>query len=328
MLMPKREFNAGSYRFGFNGMEKDDEVKGTGNSLDFGARMYDTRLGKWFSTDPAFKKYPGISPYSFGANNPIYYVDQNGKWLGVTFVFGEISIGAGVGYGVYYVEQTGLAYDDVGKTHFTARTFLHIYNQNLQEGSRNPNVILGADVNVISGNIKQDWSADTYFESIGTSAVDFKIPGSLNSKLQVEVPSLKVGFGISGSISQNSITIGAGLSAGLTFNFISNEILESISLTDAEASKVNGMSNLASKNWTMGTATPSVNKAGEITGYTAPLMIASRDANGNIIQTNTGMTLSSGVKRNADGSSSPNNVWASDNYVNEASKIEKCKEAK
>jgi hypothetical protein len=34
------------YRYGFNGMEKDDEVKnGKGNSYDFGARMYDSRLG-------------------------------------------------------------------------------------------------------------------------------------------------------------------------------------------------------------------------------------------------------------------------------------------
>lgn len=33
-------------------MEKDNEVKGSGNSLDFGARIYDSRLGKWLSTDP------------------------------------------------------------------------------------------------------------------------------------------------------------------------------------------------------------------------------------------------------------------------------------
>ena len=35
------KIGAKSYTYGFNGMEKDDEVKGNGNSLDFGARVYD-----------------------------------------------------------------------------------------------------------------------------------------------------------------------------------------------------------------------------------------------------------------------------------------------
>ncbi len=34
---------AGYYRYGFNGMEKDDEISGSGNSYDFGARTYDPR---------------------------------------------------------------------------------------------------------------------------------------------------------------------------------------------------------------------------------------------------------------------------------------------
>lgn len=29
------------YRYGFNGYEKDDEIKGSGNSYDMGARLYD-----------------------------------------------------------------------------------------------------------------------------------------------------------------------------------------------------------------------------------------------------------------------------------------------
>jgi hypothetical protein len=35
-----------SYVYSFNGAERDDEVKGSGNSLDFGARIYDSRLGR------------------------------------------------------------------------------------------------------------------------------------------------------------------------------------------------------------------------------------------------------------------------------------------
>jgi len=43
------------YRRGFNGMEKDDEFKGKGNSYDFGARMYDPRVGRWLTIDPECK---------------------------------------------------------------------------------------------------------------------------------------------------------------------------------------------------------------------------------------------------------------------------------
>ena len=67
------------YRRGFNGMEKDNEVKGGGNSYDFGARILDTRLGRWFSPDAWGTKYPSLSTYNFVKNNPICYNDPTGN---------------------------------------------------------------------------------------------------------------------------------------------------------------------------------------------------------------------------------------------------------
>ncbi len=72
----------GEYRYGFNGMEKDSELKGEGNSLDFGARIYDSRLGRFFSIDPRTKEYPFWSPYSFAGNNPIRLTDVDGEGPG------------------------------------------------------------------------------------------------------------------------------------------------------------------------------------------------------------------------------------------------------
>ena len=68
-----------AYTFGFNGKENDNEVKGEGNSLDFGARKYDSRLGRWLSVDPLEKKYPQFSPYNAMANNPLLFVDEDGR---------------------------------------------------------------------------------------------------------------------------------------------------------------------------------------------------------------------------------------------------------
>ena len=66
------------YRFGFNGKENDNEVKGTGNHQDYGMRMYDTRLGRFFSVDPLTKLYPWYSPFQFAGNKPIWKVDIDG----------------------------------------------------------------------------------------------------------------------------------------------------------------------------------------------------------------------------------------------------------
>ncbi|MFY8190094.1 MAG: RHS repeat domain-containing protein [Bacteroidia bacterium] len=57
-----------TYLFGFNSQENDNETYGDGNACDFGARIYDSRLGRWLSVDPLQAKYQWLSPYKFVAN--------------------------------------------------------------------------------------------------------------------------------------------------------------------------------------------------------------------------------------------------------------------
>ena len=78
MQMPGRSFSSGNYRFGFNGKENDNEVKGDGNQQDYGFRIYDPRLGKFLSIDPFTKKYPWYTPYQFAGNKPIQFIDLDG----------------------------------------------------------------------------------------------------------------------------------------------------------------------------------------------------------------------------------------------------------
>jgi RHS repeat-associated protein len=68
----------GKYRYSFNGMKKDNELKGEGNSLDFGARIYDSRLGRWMSVDLLMQFN---SNYSAMGNNPILLFDIDGNWV-------------------------------------------------------------------------------------------------------------------------------------------------------------------------------------------------------------------------------------------------------
>lgn len=78
MLVPNRHGNSDSYRYGFNGKEKDDEVKGEGLQYDYGFRIYDPRIGKFLSQYPLFETYPWLTPYQFASNSPIWAVDQDG----------------------------------------------------------------------------------------------------------------------------------------------------------------------------------------------------------------------------------------------------------
>ncbi|MDA3615534.1 RHS repeat domain-containing protein [Polluticaenibacter yanchengensis] len=71
-----RSYQGGGYRYGFNGKEKDNEISGEGNKLDFGARIYDSRLGRWLSVDRIVKHYE--SPYMAFANNPVWIIDSDG----------------------------------------------------------------------------------------------------------------------------------------------------------------------------------------------------------------------------------------------------------
>jgi len=78
-IMPGRAISSESYRYGFNGMEKDDEVKGVGNHISFGDYGYDPRTCIRWRPDPEFKLFPGYSPYVAFANNPIFYRDIGGR---------------------------------------------------------------------------------------------------------------------------------------------------------------------------------------------------------------------------------------------------------
>ncbi|QYS87785.1 hypothetical protein JJC03_03730 [Flavobacterium oreochromis] len=77
-LIPNRHGSSTAYRYGFQGQEKDDELKGEGNSLNYTFRMHDPRVGRFFATDPLEKKFPFYSPYQFSSNSPISAVELEG----------------------------------------------------------------------------------------------------------------------------------------------------------------------------------------------------------------------------------------------------------
>jgi len=79
MMQVGRSWNAGGgYRYGFNGKENDNEVKGEGNQQDYGMRVYDPRVGRFLSVDPLTTDFPWYTPYQFAGNKPIWAIDLDG----------------------------------------------------------------------------------------------------------------------------------------------------------------------------------------------------------------------------------------------------------
>ncbi len=89
--MPGRTLpTGGGYRYGFNGKEKDDEVKGNDNQQDYGMRIYDPRVGRFLSVDPISRSYPMLTPYQFASNSPISGSDLDGLEYKVEIKSGEV----------------------------------------------------------------------------------------------------------------------------------------------------------------------------------------------------------------------------------------------
>jgi RHS repeat-associated protein len=77
--MPNRTYAADStYRYGFNGKENDNDVKGEGNQQDYGFRIYDPRLGRFLSVDPITADFPWNSSYAFAEGDIIRCIDLDG----------------------------------------------------------------------------------------------------------------------------------------------------------------------------------------------------------------------------------------------------------
>ena len=62
--------------------------------MDFGARFYDPATAIFLQQDPLAEKYYNISPYAYCANNPINFVDPDGRAFDIIWDLMSIGMGA------------------------------------------------------------------------------------------------------------------------------------------------------------------------------------------------------------------------------------------
>lgn len=185
-----RSWQAGNYRYGYNGKENDNEVKGTGNQIDYGARIYDPRTARLYSLDPLSKQFVYHSPYLYADNSPIFRIDQDGL-LGVwatgsirgTYGFWSTAISLSVvasdnGIAIFLTPETGPAFGFYGGADLSIGGSLSMTNTSEFQG--------------FSANL----GLNLYGVGLDISTTDFKGVQLSGLSINSEKPKIKMGVGM------------------------------------------------------------------------------------------------------------------------------------
>ena len=162
-------------RYRFSG--KEEQTLGDLGYLDFGARMYDPALGRWFTQDPLAEKYYSVSPYAYCANNPVKLIDPNGEDIYMFFAVKDPSNDkkAGEDNSMFWAAMMTLVYETLADPKFNSEKDIVTFNIVTDLGE------LGNQVEDIVDNYSSQYGQTKVFSLWSHSALDGPLGGIATS---------------------------------------------------------------------------------------------------------------------------------------------------
>jgi RHS repeat-associated protein len=208
------------YRYGFQGQEKDDEWKGSGNHVNFKFRGYDSRLGRFWSVDPLFRSYPWNSTYAFAENDVIRSIDLEGAEKLIMTQYLYLTSGKLVKLSEGIVKNDGDWNGDIHRTSYFFRGKYYEENETVRKGTAvmnllhdNPNFAKALE---IYHNVEDKKVQQTTLDAVGVVASVAIIAGSFGT-----------GSAVVAGVGITTGTVSVGLSSSKLILDLQGEYLKS-----------------------------------------------------------------------------------------------------